>query len=91
MSVCCSNKHIYVQFVDDGEARTLAATSTLDERMGEARGTANMDAAKKLGGIAASVAKDQGIGQVVFDRGGRRFHGRIKALADEARAGGLAF
>ena len=90
MSVFVSNRHMYVQFIDDQQSRTLASASTLVEASGAA-GKNTVDSAKKLGAVAAEVAKKQGIGVVVFDRGGFAFAGRVKAIADAARAGGLQF
>jgi large subunit ribosomal protein L18 len=89
MSVCFTGKHIYVQFVDDVLGRTLASVSTL---AAEAKGTkANLDGAKKIGALAAQKAKEKKISEVVFDRGGFQYHGRVKALADAARGAGLKF
>jgi large subunit ribosomal protein L18 len=89
MSVCLTGKHIYVQFIDDAAGRTLASASTV---IAETKGTKpNLAGAKKLGALAAQRAKDQNITEVVFDRGGFRFHGRVKALADAAREAGLKF
>ena len=89
MAVCCTNKHIYVQFVDDVQGKTLATASTAGKDM---KGTKpNMTGAKKVGTAAAQKAKEKNITQVVFDRGGFRYHGRIKALAEAAREAGLKF
>jgi len=88
MSVMVSNKHMYVQFIDDDAAATLAAVSTLVEGIGARK---NVAGAKVLGQRAAAVAKEKGIETVVFDRGGLQFHGRVKAIADGAREGGLRF
>lgn len=88
-SVCLTGQHIYVQFIDDVAGKTLAAVSTL---AGDGKGTkANVAGAKKLGALAAQTAKAKGITTVVFDRGGFRYHGRVKALADAAREAGLKF
>jgi len=85
-----STRHIYVQVVDDAAARTLVSASTLDEGV---RGTDGdkKAAAAAVGRLIARRAKDAGIDKVVFDRGGYRYHGRIAALADAAREGGLEF
>lgn len=91
MSVKFTGKHIYVQFVDDVRGHTLAAVSTRTEKSAEGKAGANVAMARWLGGVAASKAKEAGIGQVVFDRGGARYHGKVKALADAAREGGLEF
>ena len=87
LSVHRTGKHIYAQVIDDADGRTLAAASTLG---GESTG-ANVAAAAKVGQDIADAAKKAGVTQVVFDRGGFLFHGRVKALADAARAGGLEF
>src|ERR1041384_5379797 len=89
MSVCYTDKHIYVQFIDDLGGRTLASMSTVAP---EAKGTkSNQEGAKKIGALAAQKAKEKGITEVVFDRGGFKYHGRVKALADAAREAGLKF
>lgn len=85
-----SVRHIYVQVIDDLAGRTLASASTQDK--GEKpEQTGNIDAAKLVGTRIAERAKAAGVSQVVFDRGGFRYHGRVKALADGAREGGLEF
>jgi large subunit ribosomal protein L18 len=86
MAICISNKHMYVQFVDDVAMRTLAATSTL--KKGE-RVPCNLATAKQVGEQAAGVAKDKGISLVVVDRGGFKFHGRVKQIVEAAVAAGL--
>jgi large subunit ribosomal protein L18 len=93
LAVFRSNKHIYAQVIDDVAGRTLAAASTEDPSLkGTAGGTGgNVDAATKVGNLVAERAKAAGIEKVVFDRGGFRYHGRVAALADAARAGGLEF
>ena len=93
LSVFRSDKHIYAQLVDDLAGKTLASASSTD---GEVRGAdlkngGNVAAAKKVGAAIAAKAKAAGISKVAFDRGGRMYHGRIKALADAAREGGLKF
>jgi large subunit ribosomal protein L18 len=89
MSVCFTGQHVYVQFVDDQAHRTLATVSTLSP---EAKGTrATVDGARKIGALAAQKAKEHNITEVVFDRGGFTYHGRVKALADAARETGLQF
>ena len=90
LSVHRSNKNISVQVIDDAEGRTLAAASTLDKDLGLA-GKNNVEAATKVGALIAERAKAAGIDAVYFDRGGFLFHGRVKALADAAREGGLKF
>lgn len=90
LNVFRSNNHIYAQIIDDSCGRTLAAASTLDADL---RKSANkpMDAAKAVGKLLADRAKALKVAAVVFDRGGRRYHGRIKALADASREAGLKF
>ena len=90
LAVFRSNKHIYAQVIDDVAGNTLAAASSMDKSLG-LKTTSNVDAAKAVGAEVAKKAKDKGIEAVVFDRGGFLFHGRIKALADAAREGGLIF
>ncbi len=87
LSVHRTGKHIYAQIIDDAEGKTIAAASTLG---GKASG-ANVDAAVQVGKDIAAAAKQAGVTAVVFDRGGFLFHGRVKALADAAREGGLEF
>jgi large subunit ribosomal protein L18 len=92
MSVCFTGQHIYVQFIDDTAGSTLAATSTVSKSIpdGEKVG-ANVATGKRIGALAAEVAKAKGIVRVVFDRGGAKYHGKVKALADAAREAGLKF
>lgn len=85
-----SLNHIYAQVIDDLAGRTLVAASTLDKDLG-VNAPGNKDAAAKVGEKIAERAKAAGVTQVVFDRGGFMYHGRIKALADGARKGGLSF
>jgi len=87
LSVHRTGKHIYAQIIDDAEGKTIAAASTLG---GKASG-ANVSAATQVGKDIAAAAKKAGVTSVVFDRGGFLFHGRVKALADAAREGGLEF
>src|SRR2546430_722896 len=92
LSVYRSDKHIYAQLIDDLSGKTLlSVSSTHGEVRGELKNGGNVAAAKKVGATVAQRAKAAGIQQVAFDRGGRKYHGRIKALADAARAGGLKF
>jgi len=87
-----SNKHIYVQIIDDTEAKTLVAASTLDKELkGKVEKTWNRDGAKAVGELVAVRAKEKGIESVVFDRGGNIYHGRIAAVAEAAREAGLNF
>ena len=88
LAVFRSNKHIYAQVIDDISGRTLASASTMEaDRRGN--GTATVDAAKQVGQALAERVKSAGITTVVFDRGGFKYHGRVAAVADGARAGGL--
>jgi large subunit ribosomal protein L18 len=92
LTVFRSEKHIYAQVIDDDTNVTLAAASTLDgEVKGQIKSGANREAAALVGKMIAARAKALGIDTVVFDRGGYIYHGRVKALADAAREGGLAF
>jgi large subunit ribosomal protein L18 len=92
LSVFRSSKHIYAQIIDDMKGVTLAAASTLEKSMrGEGKKGTNVEAAKAVGRLIAERAKEKGIKDVVFDRGGYLYHGRVKALADAAREGGLNF
>jgi large subunit ribosomal protein L18 len=92
MSVFRSLKHIYVQVVDDVAHKTLVATSTLDEVVkGELSGLKKKDRAKKVGAAIARRCLEKGIAQVVFDRNGFFYHGRVQSLADGAREAGLKF
>jgi large subunit ribosomal protein L18 len=92
MSVFFSNENIHVQFIDDNAGKTLAAASTLSKATPDREKlAANVKSAKTIGTLAAKTALDKGIKQVVFDRGGARYHGKVKALADAAREAGLQF
>ena len=92
LSVFRSSKQIYVQVIDDAEGRTLASASSIEKDMRERLKTgADVGAAREVGLRIAERATQAGVKQVVFDRSGYRYHGRIKALADAAREGGLEF
>ena len=92
LSVFRSSKHIYAQVIDDARASTLAAASSLEKDLKSGLKTgADKAAATAVGKLLAERALKAGIKNVVFDRGGYRYHGRIKALADGARDGGLSF
>jgi len=92
LSVFRSGKHIYAQIIDDAAGRTLAAASSIDATLREALKTgADKDAAAAVGKLVAERAVAAGVTKVVFDRGSYLYHGRVKALADAAREGGLAF
>jgi large subunit ribosomal protein L18 len=88
MAVGISNRHMYVQFIDDTKAAVLASVSTLSV---DAELKKNVKGAQALGRRAGEIAKEKGIQTVVFDRGGRLFHGRVKAIAEGARETGLKF
>ena len=90
LSVHRSSKNISVQLIDDIQGRTLAAASTLEKDLGLV-GKNNVEAAAKIGAEIAARAKAAGVEEVYFDRGGFLFHGKVKALADAAREGGLKF
>ena len=89
LSVHRSGRHIYAQIIDDEAGRTIASASTLTK--GSKGPGATTEAAAKVGAALAEAAKQAGVTTVVFDRGGFLFHGRVKALADAAREGGLEF
>lgn len=93
LSVFRSDKHIYAQIIDDHAGRTLAAaaSTSAEVRGPDLKTGGNLAAAKKVGLAIAAKAKQAGVTAVCFDRGGRRYHGRVKALADAAREGGLKF
>jgi large subunit ribosomal protein L18 len=92
LSVFRSSKHIYAQVIDDSKSETLAQASSLEKAMREGLKTgANIEAAKAVGKLVAERASAKGVTDVVFDRGGYLYHGRVKALADAAREGGLKF
>ena len=92
LSVFRSGKHIYAQIIDDAAGRTVAAASTLDASLREALRTgADREAAGHVGKLVAERALAAGVSQVVFDRGSYLYHGRVKALAEAAREGGLDF
>jgi large subunit ribosomal protein L18 len=92
LSVFRSSKHIYAQLIDDEKGETVVAASSIEKDMrGSLKTGANKDAAKAVGKLIAERASAKGIKDVVFDRGGYLYHGRIKALAEAAREGGLNF
>ncbi len=90
LSVHRSGQHIYAQVIDDTAGKTVAAASTLDKDL-KGKGTSTREGAAAVGKAIAERAKKAGVSAVVFDRGGFLFHGRVKALADAAREGGLEF
>ncbi len=92
LSVYRSLAHLYVQVIDDSTGRTLASAGSNDKEMRkQTKGGGNVAAARVVGKTVAERALQKGISQVVFDRGGYRYHGRVKALADAAREAGLKF
>ncbi|PTQ56978.1 MAG: LSU ribosomal protein L18p (L5e) [Candidatus Carbobacillus altaicus] len=94
LSVYRSTKHIYAQIIDDMQGMTLVHASTLDKELRDQLneiGTGNKEAAALVGELLARRAKAKGIEKIVFDRGGYKYHGRVQALAEAARAGGLDF
>jgi len=92
LSVHRTGKNIYAQVIDDRSGKTLAAASSLDGELKErVKSGANIEAAREVGTLIAKRATEAGVGKVLFDRGGFLYHGRIKALADAAREGGLDF
>ncbi|MGC1247292.1 MAG: 50S ribosomal protein L18 [Spirulinaceae cyanobacterium] len=92
LAVFRSNQHIYAQVIDDQAQHTIAAASTLDPDLKtKIPSGATCEASSEVGKLVAARAKEQGIEKVVFDRGGNLYHGRVKALADAAREGGLDF
>jgi len=92
LAVFRSNNHMYAQIIDDTVGNTLVAASTLEKEIkGELKHTNDVEAAAYLGKVIAERAKNKGISEVVFDRGGFLYHGKIKALAEAAREAGLVF
>ncbi len=92
LNVFRSLRHIYAQVIDDGQEHTLVSASTIDPEVeAQIRGLAKTEQARVVGKVLAERALSQGIKKVVFDRGGYKYHGRVKALADAAREGGLEF
>jgi len=91
LAVYRSLNHIYAQLVDDLSGRTILTVSSLDKKLVEKGGKGKLEASKKVGKQIATLAKEKGIDRVCFDRGGYLYHGRVKAVADGAREGGLNF
>jgi large subunit ribosomal protein L18 len=91
LSVFRSDKHISAQVIDDYAGKTLVSATSSAEVRGELKNGGNIEAAKRVGKTIAQRAKAMGITKVAFDRNGRKYHGRVKALADAAREGGLSF
>ena len=92
LTVFRSGRHIYAQLIDDGSQQTIASASSMEAAKGETKSkTWNIAAATEVGKLIAKRAIEKGVKQVAFDRGGYLYHGRVKALAEAARAGGLEF
>ncbi len=92
LNVFRSNKHIYAQIIDDTTGRTLVSASSIDKELkGKLKRGGNIDVSKVVGALIARRAVDRGVKKVVFDRSGYLYHGRVKALAEAAREGGLEF
>ena len=92
LSVFRSSKHIYAQLIDDQAGKTIASASSIEKDLrGSLKSGADVAAATAVGKLVAERAKKAGVGKVIFDRGGYIYHGRVKALADAAREGGLEF
>ena len=91
LSVFRSNKQIYVQIIDDAEGKTLLSVSSRMKEIADKAGITKIEQAKLVGKLAAEKSKESGITSVVFDRNGYLYHGRVKALAEAAREGGLKF
>ena len=92
LSVYRSNSHIYAQIIDDDSGKTLASASSRDPKLKKSEmNGGNIDAAQKVGTLLAERAKAASVENIVFDRSGRMYHGRVRALADAARTGGLVF
>jgi large subunit ribosomal protein L18 len=92
LSVFRSSKHIYAQIIDDAKGETIAAASTIEKDLrGSLKTGADIEAAKAIGKLLAERAVSKGVKDILFDRGGYIFHGRVKALADAAREAGLNF
>jgi large subunit ribosomal protein L18 len=91
LTVFRSNKQIYVQIIDDSEGKTLLSVSSTVKEIAEKSGITKVEQAKLVGKLAAEKSKESGITTVIFDRNGYLYHGRVKALAEAAREGGLKF
>ena len=91
LAVFRSNRHIYAQLIDDAAGRTLASASTLDKDAGVTEAMTKSQAAKSVGSLLGRRAAEAGLSQVVFDRGGYKYHGRVREVAEGAREAGLTF
>ncbi len=91
LTVFRSNKQVYVQVIDDISGKTLVSASSREKGIAEKEGTKKVDQAAMVGSLVAEKCKEKGIEVIVFDRGGYKYHGRVKSLADAARKSGLKF
>ena len=91
LSVFRANKNMHCQIIDDVKGETLISASTLEKEFGQSEKMTKTESAKKLGEVIARRAEEKGVSEIVFDRGGYKYHGRIKALAESARQNGLKF
>lgn len=91
LTVFRSNKQVYVQVIDDVNGKTLVSASSKEKSIAEKKDTKRVDQAAMVGSLVADKCKEKGIDEIVFDRGGYKYHGRVKSLADAARKGGLKF
>ncbi|MFC9779097.1 50S ribosomal protein L18 [Paenibacillus chitinolyticus] len=91
LNIFRSEKHMYAQIIDDVNGVTVASASTQDKELKEVSNGGNVEAARKVGELVANRAKEKGVSEVVFDRGGYLYHGRVQALAEAAREAGLEF
>ena len=91
LSLFRSNNHIYAQLIDDEKGKTLLSASSIEKSMKSIKSGGNIEAAKKIGSIVAERAVKKGVSVIIFDRGGYKYHGRVKALAESARSAGLKF
>ena len=91
LSVFRSSKNIYAQIIDDQKGHTIVSASSIEKSMKSIKSGGNIEAAKKIGFIVAERAVKKGVSVIIFDRGGYKYHGRVKALAESARSAGLKF
>ena len=91
LSVFRSSKNIYAQIIDDQKGHTIVSASSIEKSMKSINSGRNIEAAKKIGSLVAERALKKGLSNIVFDRGGYKYHGRVKALAEAARSAGLKF
>ena len=91
LSVFRSSKNIYAQIIDDQKGHTIVSASSIEKSMKSINSGGNIEAAKKIGSLVGERALKKGLSNIVFDRGGYKYHGRVKALAESARSAGLKF